>query len=200
VVAAFPRAGVSEVGDDWEQRWRAFHRAVVIGPLWVGPPWQPPAAGTTAVVIDPGRAFGTGAHPTTRLCLELLLAEQRGGVLDLGCGSGVIAFAAAALGFAPVVAVDVDPVAVEVATANAKANGVAVAVGEADVLSGELPEAGLAVANIAAGAVSALGAQLRAPRLIASGYRGGERPEPVGFRRLERRLLDGWAADLFVAR
>jgi len=200
VLAAFPSAAVSEVGDDWSERWREFHHAVEIGPLWVGPPWQSPRAGRIAVVIDPGRAFGTGAHATTRLCLELLLAERRGGVVDLGCGSGVIAIAAAALGFAPVLALDIDPVAVAVARANAQANGVAIEVGEADVLSGELPEAALAVANIVSSAVSALGARLRAPRLIASGYHSGERPQPVGFRRLERRELDGWAAELFVAR
>ena len=200
VIAAFPGASVSRVADGWEHRWREFHRALEIGPLWVGPPWHSPPAGSIAVVVDPGRAFGTGAHPTTRLCLELLLGETRGSVLDLGCGSGVIAITAAALGFAPVLAVDLDPVAVGVARANAEANGVEVTVGEADVRSAELPAAGLAVANIALDAVCALAGRLRVPRLIASGYRSEDRPEIAGFRPLERRVLDGWAAELLVVR
>ena len=73
-----------------------------------------------AVVIDPGRAFGTGAHETTRLCLELLLELDRGSFLDVGCGSGVLAIAAAKLGFAPVVALDVDNAAVDASRRNAK--------------------------------------------------------------------------------
>ena len=200
MIAAFPGAAVSEVADDWDQRWRQFHRPVEIGPLWVGPPWQSPPAGRIAVVIDPGRAFGTGAHATTRLCLELLLAERRGGVVDLGCGSGVVAVAAAALGFAPVLALDLDPVAVEVARVNARANGVEVAVEEADVCTVELPVAGLAIANIARDVVCGLAGRLRSPRLIASGYRSEDRADISGFASQERRVLDGWAAELFVAR
>ena len=79
-----------------------------------------------AVVIDPGRAFGTGAHATTRLCVELLARIPRGSLLDVGCGSGVLSIAAARLGYGPVSAVDDDPVAVEVTRANAAVNGVAV--------------------------------------------------------------------------
>ena len=69
---AFGGAARADVEEGWEDRWREFHRPVRVGPLWVGPPWEEPAADALAVVIDPGRAFGTGAHPTTRLCLELL--------------------------------------------------------------------------------------------------------------------------------
>ena len=83
------------------------------------------------LVIDPGRAFGTGAHPTTRLCLELLLEladdGARGSLCDLGCGSGVLSIAAARLGFGPVTALDSDRLAVEATTANARDNGVALA-------------------------------------------------------------------------
>ncbi len=64
----------------WEERWRAFHRPVRAGGLWIGPPWESPPPGERAVVVDPGRAFGTGAHPTTRACIEvlsLLDARQR---------------------------------------------------------------------------------------------------------------------------
>ncbi|HXD57641.1 MAG TPA: 50S ribosomal protein L11 methyltransferase, partial [Thermoleophilaceae bacterium] len=83
-----------EVPDDWEERWKRFHAPVLIaGKLYVRPPWEEPAVrpGVTEVVIDPGRAFGTGAHPTTRLSLELMLElDAEGPFADLGCGSGVL--------------------------------------------------------------------------------------------------------------
>ena len=101
-----------------------FHKPVRVGRLWIGPPWEEPDADAIAVVIDPGRAFGTGGHPTTQLCLELLEAEERGSVLDVGCGSGVLSIAAAKLGFAPVLAFDFDPQAVEASERNAADNGV----------------------------------------------------------------------------
>lgn len=198
ILEAFPGASRSELADGWEDAWRVFHRPVVVGPLWVGPPWLEPPAGLDPVVIDPGRAFGTGAHATTRLCLELLLGRLRGSLLDLGCGSGVIAIAAVRLGFAPVVALDIDPVAVEVARGNAQVNGVEIEVGEADVASAELPPASLAVVNIALGPLAGLGERLRVGTVVASGYRSEERPQLAGFRALARRELDGWAADLFV--
>jgi ribosomal protein L11 methyltransferase len=199
VLAAFPDAAVSEVGDDWADRWREFHHGIRVGPLWVGPPWEAPPDGAIAIVIDPGRAFGTGAHPTTLLCLELMLAEERGSVLDLGCGSGVLAIAAARLGFAPVVALDHDPVAVEVARANAAVNGVTLEVRAADVCADALPAAELAVANIAAAAIADLGGALRAPRLIGSGYRRDDHPVPTGYVPVARNERDGWAADVFLA-
>src|SRR5262249_28466845 len=85
----------------WGGRWRAFHRPSRVGRLGVGPPWEQPDAGAIAVVIDRGRAFGRGAHATTRLCLELLVDEPGGGLLDIGCGSGMLAIAGAKLGFDP---------------------------------------------------------------------------------------------------
>ncbi|MBW8741965.1 MAG: 50S ribosomal protein L11 methyltransferase [Acidobacteria bacterium] len=69
---SFGRGAAADVGDGWEDRWREFHRPVEVGRLWIGQPWQTRADGAIAVVIDPGRAFGTGAHPTTRLALLLL--------------------------------------------------------------------------------------------------------------------------------
>jgi hypothetical protein len=69
--AAFGDVAVSPVEAGWEDRWRSFHRSVVVGGLWVGPPWEHPPDGVSRVVVDPGRAFGTGAHPTTRACIEL---------------------------------------------------------------------------------------------------------------------------------
>ena len=96
--AHFDQIEVDPVPPGWEDEWRRFHVPVLVGPLWIGPPWQEPHPGSTPVVIDPGRAFGTGAHETTRLCLELLLEVDRGSFLDVGCGSGVLAIAAASLG------------------------------------------------------------------------------------------------------
>ena len=116
----FGRVATEPVSPGWEDEWKRFHRPVEVGPLWIGPPWERPAAGLEPVVIDPGRAFGTGAHPTTRLCVELLLELDRGSVLDIGCGSGVLAIAACKLGFGPVAAVDSDQAAVEAATRNAR--------------------------------------------------------------------------------
>ena len=115
------------VAEGWEDAWRAFHRGIPVGRLWVGPPWERPPADLVPVVIEPGRAFGTGAHPTTQLCLELLQELEPASLLDIGCGSGVLSIAAAKLGFAPVTAVDVDPVAIEVTQANAAVNGVEIA-------------------------------------------------------------------------
>ncbi|HEV2814471.1 MAG TPA: 50S ribosomal protein L11 methyltransferase, partial [Solirubrobacteraceae bacterium] len=113
----------TEVADDWPERWRAFHKPVEVGPLRVRPPWAEARDGD--IVIDPGQAFGTGGHETTRLCLELLLEVQpTGPLVDLGCGSGVLAIAAARLGWSPVLALDFDPLAVAATQTNARANGV----------------------------------------------------------------------------
>ena len=195
---AFGGAEGADVEEDWEDRWRRFHKPVRVGPLWIGPPWEEPDAGALAVVIDPGRAFGTGGHPTTRLCLQLLQDEERGSVLDVGCGSGVLSIAAAKLGFEPVVAIDFDEQAVEATERNAADNGVEVDVAKADLREDDLPEADLALANIAADAVRALGPRLRAARAITSGYLVADEVELEGYRR-ERRVEDGgWAADLHV--
>ncbi|HXV95018.1 MAG TPA: 50S ribosomal protein L11 methyltransferase [Gaiellaceae bacterium] len=187
-----------DVAPGWEDGWRRFHRPVRIGPLWIGPPWEAPDAGALAVVIDPGRAFGTGAHATTRLCLELLLGLEPAGLVDVGCGSGVIAVAAAKLGFAPVVALDDDEAAVDAAATNAAANDVEVGVRLADALAGRLPEVEVAVANIARGPVQRVAARFGGRHLIASGYLEGERPSAGGWRVVERRTAESWAADLLV--
>jgi ribosomal protein L11 methyltransferase len=196
--AAFDDVTVQPVEAGWEDRWRAFHRPVMAGGLWIGPPWDAPPDGIAAVVVDPGRAFGTGAHPTTRACVELLADLERGSCLDAGCGSGVIAVAAARLGFAPVVAVDLDPAAVEAAAATAHRNGVAVEVRHADVLRDALPETDLVVANIELAAVERLLARLRATTALTSGYLAHEAPADTGWERVARLELDGWAADVLV--
>ena len=164
------------------------------GRLWVGPPWEEAPPDATPVVLDPGRAFGTGAHATTRLCLELLQDVEATSLLDVGCGSGVLSIAAAKLGFAPVRAVDVDEVALEVTSSNAAANGVSVEVGA------ELTPASLAVMNIALDVVERMLPELPVERAITSGYLERDEPRVDGWQRLVRRVRDGWAADLLELR
>jgi ribosomal protein L11 methyltransferase len=116
-----------EIADDWAERWRSFHQPLVIDSrLGVRPPWEPSTGAAVDLVIDPGQAFGTGAHATTRLCLEALLelVPGRGAFMDLGCGSGVLAITAARLGWGPVLALDYDQAAVEATAENARRNGV----------------------------------------------------------------------------
>jgi ribosomal protein L11 methyltransferase len=194
------RAETTNVPPGWEDAWRSFHRPVRVGSLWVGPPWERPAEDAVAIVIDPGRAFGTGAHPTTRLCLELLLDEARTGLLDLGCGSGVLAIAGAKLGFAPVVALDRDEAAVDASRRNALANGVELEVRLADAFADPLPAVGVVLANVDRNLVARVAERLPAGRLIASGYLAAEAPSPAGWSRLDRRQTEGWAADLFARR
>src|SRR4051794_11290855 len=141
----------SEVADDWAERWREFHRPVTVGGrVHVRAPWhESPPDGPLDVVIEPAQAFGTGAHATTRLCLELLLELEPGGPLvDLGCGSGVLAIAAAKLGWAPVLGVDHDPLALEATAENARANGVDVETRRHDLLrDGPSPAPGARAAS-----------------------------------------------------
>ena len=142
----------TEVPGDWEERWKRFHAPVLVGDrIWVRPPWEQEAVrpGVIDLVIDPGRAFGTGAHPTTRLCLELLLELETGSLCDLGCGSGVLSIAAARLGFGPITALDSDRLAIDATAANARDNGVALErVARANLREEPAPEAEVVVANL----------------------------------------------------
>jgi len=195
--AAFVDVLSSPVAPGWEDGWRAFHRPVRAGGIWIGPPWEPPPPGEPVVVIDPGRAFGTGAHPTTRLCVELLARAPRGSLLDVGCGSGVLSLAADRLGYGPIVAVDDDPVAVEATRANAAANGVDLVARVVDASRETLPVSDVAVANILLGAVEDVLGRLESRTVITSGYYAGERPASPGWSWLEGLELGGWCADMF---
>jgi ribosomal protein L11 methyltransferase len=193
---AFGGARAEDVAEDWAERWKSFHHAARLGSLWVGPPWRTPPDDALTVVIDPGRAFGTGGHATTQLCLELLEGVPRGSLLDVGCGSGVLSIAAAKLGFEPILAVDVDPNAIEATRVNAAANGVEIDVRHGDAAADDLPATDVAVVNIALEVVDAALARLPSPLVVTSGYVASERPAAPGYRRVSRLERDGWAADL----
>jgi ribosomal protein L11 methyltransferase len=130
------------------------------------------------------------------LCVELVAELEPARLLDLGCGSGVIAIAAALLGFSPVIALDVDPAAVDATARNAAANAVGVDVRLLDLTTGALPGADVAVANISSALVETVLARTDARVVVASGFLESEHPELGAYRRRERRLRDGWAADL----
>jgi ribosomal protein L11 methyltransferase len=146
----------TEVADDWADRWRAFHKPIeVAGKLYVRPPWEPERGDMMDLVIDPGQAFGTGAHHTTRLCLEILAQEPlpadpaARGVMDLGCGSGVLAIAAGKLGWSPLAGVDHELESVRATAENAEANGVQVSASRFDLIrDGAVPSAPLVLANL----------------------------------------------------
>lgn len=125
--------------DDWVRRSQQQFAPLSIGTrLWIGPSWHEPPQGVPAALrLDPGMAFGTGSHPSTRLVLRFLERTVRGGerVLDYGCGSGILAIAAAKLGAIEVDAVDIDPQALEATAANARDNRVAVRVAPPEALA-----------------------------------------------------------------
>lgn len=193
---AFGSVESAPVEPGWEERWRDFHVGVTVAGLWIGPPWEEPPDDVPAMVVEPGRAFGTGAHPTTRACVELLARTGHGSVLDAGCGSGVLSLAAARLGLGPVVAVDVDEAAIEATRANAERNGLQLDVRRVDVLRDQLPAADLLLANIELGVVNALLLRFGGCAAVTSGYLAGDVPAAPGWSSEERVVLDGWAADL----
>jgi ribosomal protein L11 methyltransferase len=185
------------VAAGWEDEWKRFHVPAIVGSLWVGPPWEQAPAELTKVIIDPGRAFGTGAHPTTRLCLEHLQLLEGGSLLDLGCGSGVLAIAAALLGFGPVYALDTDPLAVEATRQNAERNGVDLDVELARDGAAALRPVDVVVANIDLRTLDGLGSRLECRLVITSGYYETDRPTLAGFGHRRRLVQEKWAADLF---
>jgi ribosomal protein L11 methyltransferase len=200
----------TEIPDDWTDGWKRFHQPVTVGErLFVRPPWADAArADLLDLVIDPGQAFGTGSHRTTRMCLELMLELEPGGPFaDLGCGSGVLGVAAAKLGWEPVVAVDHEPASVEAAQANGRANGVALDVRRLDLRDDSPPGAPTVAANLLRPLLLGLAdALVDVPRhLIAGGLLAGEADEVAaafaerGLAELDRRHDGDWAA-LLLAR
>ena len=182
----------TKVPDDWADRWQDFHKPVLVGGgLWLRPSWEEPREGAIDLVVDPGRAFGTGAHPTTRLCLELLLeltaaGEGQGPLTDLGTGSGVLAIAAARLGWDPVCGYDHEPAAIEAATANTATNGVTAEFELFNLRDGLPHLAPTVVANLTAPVLRAIASQLaidsrgrgEAPRSLPSVAPGSLAPAP----------------------
>jgi ribosomal protein L11 methyltransferase len=234
---ALVEIATSDLPDDWSERWKRFHRPVLIEgregvpSLHVRPPWEPPSdrGDVREIVIDPAQAFGTGAHATTRLCLELLLEvalhdESRGPLLDVGTGSGVLAIAAAHLGFTPVLGLDNEIESVEATRENALVNRVEIEVRRFDLRAEPLPWAGDAKPTLPAGKPSQPGwvgdgppvvfanllrpllldlaraMPIAPPHLLASGLLTHEVDEvvqafkPLGLREQERRGGGEWAA------
>jgi ribosomal protein L11 methyltransferase len=230
---ALVQVSTSEVGEDWAERWRDFHRpvlirapahqralrshpglrerAILVRAPWAASPACPP--GTVEIVIDPGQAFGTGAHPSTQLALELLLiadgCTQPGAVLDIGTGSGVLAIAARALGHAPVLAIDSDRTALDSAAANAARSGVAIELQRCDIRRERcpLPRGGrgplLVLANLLRPLLLELAERIELERalLILSGLLDHELDEVaerfharLHTRELARAGAEGWGA------
>jgi ribosomal protein L11 methyltransferase len=214
---ALVEIATSDLPDDWSERWKRFHRPVLIEgretvpSLHVRPPWEPPSGrrDVREIVIDPAQAFGTGAHATTRLCLELLLEvalhdESRGPLLDVGTGSGVLAIAAAHLGFTPVLGLDNEIESVEATRENALVNRVEIEVRRfdlrTDLLGGDMCP--VVFANLLRPLLLDLARVMpTTPRhLLASGLLVHEVDEVVqafegiGLRERERRHGGEWAA------
>jgi ribosomal protein L11 methyltransferase len=181
----------TSVPDDWADRWADFHRPIeVAGRIGVRPSWWDPRDGLIDVVVDPGRAFGTGGHPTTRLCLALLIELERAGeasgpIADWGTGSGVLAIAAAKLGWGPVTGCDREEASLETAAANAEANAVELALERIDVREQVPPLAPSVVANLTGNLLQDCAARLteagEVPHtLVCSGMLEGEVEEVAG--------------------
>jgi ribosomal protein L11 methyltransferase len=234
VGGALVEISTTEIPDDWHERWRQFHRPVLIAAppapgaeraplpgLHVRPPWEAPSeprrGPVREIVIDPGQAFGTGGHASTRLCLELLLAlaasePPAGALVDVGTGSGVLAIAATQLGYGPVLGLDHERESIEAAHANATVNGVEIELRRFDLRRQVLPwisgadttdGSPVVLANLLRPLLLELAASMsHAPsHLIAGGLLVHEVDEVadafverLGLRERERRERGEWAA------
>jgi ribosomal protein L11 methyltransferase len=200
---------VTSVDDaDWSTAWRAGYEPIRVGRITIVPSWlEVPPMAELVVRMDPGMAFGTGLHPTTRTCLEVLqsVGPMPDVVLDVGCGSGILGIAALGLGAERVVGYDVDPLAVEATGRNAAANGFA---GRVEARLGSLPPeptdpSPLVLANLVAAVLIELAPRLAAHTaplgtVIASGIIDARREEVeaalavAGLLVVERRVDGDW--------
>ena len=190
---------------DWANEWKKYYNPIVTHSVTVVPTWidYPAAEDETVLRLDPGMAFGTGEHATTRMCLEM--ADARGkSVIDVGCGSGILGIAAALTGAKCVYMCDIDPQAVEAARANAALNGVDCTIERADLIEGK-ERADLILANLTADILSRLAPSVgehlnEGGEIVASGIIA-ERLDEVkgvfaahGFRVIEERADGDWRA------
>ncbi len=197
--------------EDWTESWKRFFRVERVSErVVIRPVWESYAAQPSEVVIDiePGMSFGTGNHGTTRACLEFIdqIAGQRAGrsMLDMGCGSGILAIGAAKLGFHPVRGFDNDPDAVAIARDNARLNGVEAEL-EVCELADNARRADVVVANILAPVLIGHAAEIaravlpgKDSALVVSGILEAQYPDVLsafarhGFRERESRIIAGW--------
>jgi ribosomal protein L11 methyltransferase len=231
---ALVEISTSETADDWQDRWKQFHQPVLVRAsadamaagrpvpaLRVRPPWEPAGTapadphGVEEIVIDPGQAFGTGGHATTRLCLEMLLHLAASGLgdgplLDVGTGSGVLAIAASRLGFAPVLALDHDRLSINAARVNAAVNGASCELRRLDLRTQQLPWLGaqdtpgavVLTANLLRPLLLDLAQRIVQPsHMIAGGLLRGQVDEVaraicgrLGMHERERSFQGDWAA------
>jgi ribosomal protein L11 methyltransferase len=204
----------TEVPDDWADRWRDFHQPMLVGELvWVRPSWAEPRRQAVDVVIDPGRAFGTGAHATTRMCVEMLVdlasaGAANGALVDLGTGSGVLAITAAKLGWEPVVGFDHEASALEAADANAAANEVELQLQHVNLREALPALAPTVVANLTAPLLRQVAARIQGrdlpAHMVCSGLLKVEAAEvgrafgTAGFAEQDRRIEGDWASILLA--
>ena len=194
--------------EDWENNWKAYFHPIPVGEkLLIQPAWEPPAdpQGRAVLLLEPGLAFGSGSHATTRLCMEALERAVKPGcaVLDVGCGSGILSVAAMLLGAGRVLGVDIDPMAVQNARENAARNQVPCEFVQGDLAVGVSGQFGVIVSNIVADAIIALARQI--PRhlkpggmWISSGIIDTREADVLsalkegGFTLLGRQAAEGW--------
>ncbi|MEY4881191.1 MAG: hypothetical protein RLZ87_620 [Armatimonadota bacterium] len=212
--------GVDDVIDepfvevDWENEWKKFFKPRRVGSHFVvRPTWESFDAlpGDKVIVLDPGQAFGTGDHPTTRMCLEYLEMQvaPSNSVLDLGCGSGILAVGAKMVGAGETLAIDIDPIAVEVAKENITRNNVEVKTAVGDVLELQLESRwdivvsniiSATLINLAPDAAYALrpGGKWIVSGIITQNWSDVKKAaEKSGFTYIEHREEDGWNAGVF---
>lgn len=218
--AALLALGVDDVIDepfvevDWENEWKKFFKPRRVGSHFVvRPTWESFDAlpGDKVIVLDPGQAFGTGDHPTTRMCLEYLEMQvaPSNSVLDLGCGSGILAVGAKMVGAGETLAIDIDPIAVEVAKENITRNNVEVKTAVGDVLELQLESRwdivvsniiSATLINLAPDAAYALrpGGKWIVSGIITQNWSDVKKAaEKSGFTYIEHREEDGWNAGVF---